>query len=380
MKRWFCLALCAALMLVGMVGAQATSPSASYSDIAGEYIFTSGAGGWYTRVVIDPQGRFTGSYVDQDYGPVRAGNGAVCEWICYTSTFSGQLDGLYPLDMLCCTARVAWLDIDGAVDDERVQDGTLYVTTMPYGITQGADLVFYMAGTPRSKLPEGLIDWMAMTREMDWWTLPENTFYSDYDDAGFVWEGPYEQSGGLWGESGAQSEGIRYPIQGVVVNCKSYATLRSEPNFDSAELDRAPLGAAVTLLSNVAYRGGNRYFVEVSYRGRYGYMCVEYLDAILPDELYGQRDYLRNCQGTVRSADAGDELLMRSGPGSGYGVTGLLWGGEVLGYQGVARLDGSGVCWYLCSHYGEDCWMAATYTVLRTDDGRTYTGKRGIYN
>ena len=140
-----------------------------------------------------------------------------------------------------------------------------------------------------------------------------------------------------------------------------------------------PLGAVVTLFSNIAYPDDGHYFVDAAYNGQRGYIRIDYLDAILPDDLAGQTDYLRGAAGTVRAANPGNELILRAGPGTAYDNLGLLFGGEVLAYRGEAVLDGSGVCWYRCSHYGEDCWISARYTLLTLNDGRLYSGARGIY-
>ena len=174
-------------------------------------------------------------------------------------------------------------------------------------------------------------------------------------------------------------EGITYPVQAEVVNCKSGVSLRSQPSTKATLLCEVPLGEWVAVYGNQAWQGNDRWFVEAAYKGQKGYICIEYLDIILPEELRYQRDYLKGTDGIVSAVNPGTDLILRAGPGTGYDSLGLLFGGEVLGYLGEAKLDGSGTCWYHCSHYGEDCWISAKFTALTLDDGMTYTGGRGIF-
>ena len=100
---------------------------------------------------------------------------------------------------------------------------------------------------------------------------------------------------------------------------------------------------------------------------------------LLPESLNYNRKYLKGAEGTVSAVNRGTDLILRAGPGTGYDALGLLFGGEVLGYLGDAKRDGSGTCWYHCSHYGEECWISAKFTALTLNDGTTYTGSRGVF-
>ncbi len=180
-------------------------------------------------------------------------------------------------------------------------------------------------------------------------------------------------------DDAAQPEGIGYPVQAEVVNCKTGVSLRSQPSTKASLLCEVPLGEWVAVYGNQAFQGNDRWFVEAAYKGQRGYICIEYLDILLPEYLSYQRDYLKGLPGTVSAVNRGTDLILRDGPGTGYDSLGLLFGGEVLGYLGDARQDAGGTCWYHCSHYGEECWISAKYTVLTLNDGASYTGGKGIF-
>ena len=173
--------------------------------------------------------------------------------------------------------------------------------------------------------------------------------------------------------------GLTFPVDAEVVNCRQCVSLRSEPSAQAALLGQVPVGEVVQVYSNAAYRGGDRWFVDAGYNGLRGYICIEYLDILLPDSVRAQRQYLQDAAGAISAVNPGTDLIMREGPGADYAVTGLLFGGEVLGYLGDAQRDADGTCWYHASYYGAECWISAKYTALTLNDGTTYTGSRGIY-
>ena len=174
-------------------------------------------------------------------------------------------------------------------------------------------------------------------------------------------------------------EGLTFPVDAEVVNCRQCVSLRSAPSTQAALLAEVPLGELVQVYSNTAYPGSERWFVDAAYNGLRGYICIEYLDILLPEGLREMRGYLQGAAGTISAVSPGTDLIMRAGPGADSDVTGLLFGGEVLGYLGDARQDDGGTCWYHASYYGAECWISAKYTALTLNDGRTFTGSKGIF-
>ncbi len=393
MKRML-LAVLLATLLFAALPARA---EAGYGDFEGVYEFCSGVGAWNTELTVYSDGSFRGYFSDTDMGASEL-EGTGCDAIVWYCDFSGKLSALTRISDWEYAATVEALDEADAEGETRVEDNLLYHAVHAYGLSRGAELRLYRPGAPKAGLPAGYIDWITIRGlEAEWETLPDPGLYNITEDCGFVWGGYRDAAaelpaltanpdqGWFWTTPGPEEpapgriDGLQFPIQGVVVNCKSYVTLRAEPSARAAELARAPLGAAVSLYSNAALYDGSRYFVEAGYDGKRGYMCVEYIDAVLPQ---GLQDWVvghPGVSGTVRAANAGTELILRNGPGSRFENLGLLFGGEVLGYLGQAQQDAGGTCWYRCSHYGEECWISAKYTVLTTDGGAVYRGSRGVF-
>ncbi len=405
MKRLFF----ALLILALTASALPALAQGQFAEIAGVYELSSGVGAWFTQLTVLDDGSFAGYYQDTDYDPGEL-DGAPYEATVYRCAFSGQLGrperaGGAELD---CT--VVLLDCEAG--EPCVRDGALYVTTAPAGIALNDRLRCFAPGTAVSELPEEFLAWVRMREAgIRWDSIPYTGIYNVTSDAGFsACDGaealPAGEAGGaqadgtVWSFITAAPEtepthvpeatpepaepapafrGLEFPVQAEVVNCKTGVSLRSAPSTKATLLAEAPLGAIVTLYSNAAYQGGDRWFVDAAYNGQRGYICIEYLDVILPDGLHFRRDDLKGTAGTVSALNRGTDLIMRAGPGTGFDNLGLLFGGEVLGYLDEARQDASGTCWYRCSYYGSECWISAKYTVLTLNDGRTYTGSRGVF-
>lgn len=406
------------LLLLLALAMPAALAAGDFSRVAGTYELSSGVGAWYTELHVSDDGSFTGHYQDLDMGDVGDLNGTPYQGAVYQCDFTGQLSapefiGDYEID---CTIQT----LDREELPTWVADGVLNVFTSPSGLNARDKLRFFLEGAATADLPEGFLVWVRMREGgVRWESLPYNGIYNETADAGFsgsgdasgiIWlpDGEDTASGGsgqwefVTGDDGdapapratavpsalsageadegeEEAVGISYPVQAEVVNCQTGVSLRSQPSTKSELLAEVPLGALVSVHSNKAWLGNDRWFVEASYNGQQGYICVEYLDVILPDDLSYRREYLKGLDGFVSAVNPGSDLVLRDGPGKDYDSLGLLFGGEVLGYKGEAKKDAAGTCWYRCSHYGEDCWISAKYTVLTTNDGKSYTGSRGIY-
>ena len=408
MRRWLC-----ALLALAMLAPAALCEEAAFSDVAGTYELSSGVGAWFTEMTVDPDGSFSGYFQDTDMDEGEL-EGTPYRATISGAAFSGTLskaERVGDRELDCTVKALTWEQFDPYVEDDALR-----VSAQPSGMNKGDRLRFFMEGAEAGALPEGFLVWVRM-REGDiaWEALHCIGMYNETADAGFsgverapeVWLP--EQSEGApaaaqtWRfledeeaateaprpqptpvspaeqPEGDAAEGIEYPVQAEVVNCKTGVSLRAQPTTKAALLAEAPLGALVTVYSNQAWLGKDRWFVEASYNGQRGYICVEYLDILLPEDLIYQREYLKGLEGTVSAVNRGTDLILRAGPGTGYESLGMLFGGEVLGYKGEAKRDDSGTCWYRCSHYGEDCWISAKFTALTLNDGRSFTGSKGIF-
>ena len=403
-KRCLCVLLSLALMLVAPALAEG-----ELDAVAGTYELSSGVGDWFTQLTVAADGSFSGYYQDTDMDGGELA-GAAYESTVHCSRFTGTLVnvdrfGVWELD--CKIGTLTWDE-----GPSYVRDGELRVPTRPSGLNEGDSLRFFAEGAALATLPEGFLVW-ARLREGDirWQNLPYDAMYNETADALFSGVAPGEerwtpepgddtptswvdwsiftgeafQTEAPRAETTAEPEddpafaGISYPVRAEVVNCATGVSLRAEPSTRANLLAEVPLGAVVEVQSNKGWLGNDRWFLEVTYQGQRGYICIDYLDVLLPDEVRFTRAHLKGASGTVCAVNRGTDLIMRSGPGTGYDSRGFLFGGEVLAYLGDAKQDAQGTCWYHCSHYGDECWISARYTVLTTNDGQSYTGSRGIY-
>lgn len=180
MKKLISLIIC--VMLV-MTGAFAEGDAVTFDELATRvWSFSSGAGGWSTDIEISADGTFTGTYHDSEMGETGDDypDGTI-----YTCAFSGQMS-------LVETENGTALHIDKVTLDEEpgaetITDGIRFVTTEPYGITEGDELVVYRPGTSLEGFTEEMLIWAhllgfdeAPTELGDWF------LYSAASDVGFV--------------------------------------------------------------------------------------------------------------------------------------------------------------------------------------------------
>ncbi len=121
-----------------------------------QWSFSSGVGGWSTDMRTAADGTFSGEYHDSEMGEIGENypNGTV-----YGCAFKGQMSLLEQLDAHSWKVRIDKLEIDGTLDEESIDDGIRYVTSKPYGISEGDEMVLYLPGTPIDMLSEDMQMW-----------------------------------------------------------------------------------------------------------------------------------------------------------------------------------------------------------------------------
>ena len=139
-----------------------TQPAAP--SLPGEYpmdfLLSSGAGAWGTRLILNADGSFSGQYHDSDMGDDGPDypNGTV-----YLCSFSGRFE-VQPTDDSSVTplllTEVTWEEEPGT---QEIKDGFLYVYTGPHGFYNGEELspdfVLYPPTTPVSAVSDSLLSW-----------------------------------------------------------------------------------------------------------------------------------------------------------------------------------------------------------------------------
>ena len=120
-----------------------------------EWSFSSGVGAWSTEMRILPDGAFSGEFHDADLGDTGP---AYPDGTLYLCSFTGQLRLGEQIDGQTWKLRVEQLTADES-PAESIEGGTRYVTTEPYGISEGDEMILYAPGTPLETLPEDMVFW-----------------------------------------------------------------------------------------------------------------------------------------------------------------------------------------------------------------------------
>ena len=121
-----------------------------------DMMFSSGAGGWSTDIVLNPDGTFTGSYHDSNMG--ESGDGY--ESTIYYCSFEGRFTNIKKIDDYTYQMELTSMTNLNETEEESIEDGIRYVPSMPYGIEGGKTFEFYMPGKKTDSLPEMYISWV----------------------------------------------------------------------------------------------------------------------------------------------------------------------------------------------------------------------------
>ncbi len=125
-----------------------------------DFLFTSGAGNWATRLTLNADGSFSGLYHDSDMGDDGPGypNGTV-----YLCTFSGRFE-VQPTDDSSVTPLLLTEVIcEVEPGTQEIKDGFLHVYTGPHGFYNqdrlSPNFLLYPPTTPTATLNQDLLSW-----------------------------------------------------------------------------------------------------------------------------------------------------------------------------------------------------------------------------
>lgn len=163
----------------------------AFSDLSGlVFTFCSGVGAWATEMTIAEDGSFSGRFHDSDMGDTGETypNGTV-----YGCLFEGQFEiGEKLSDTALKLKMTALTQPEGSVP-QAIEDGILYITSDPYGLTGTDEMILYLPGTPVSELPEGYLMWAHFYDGLPE-KLPFYGLYNEKEECGFVGEAPIMES------------------------------------------------------------------------------------------------------------------------------------------------------------------------------------------
>jgi hypothetical protein len=121
-----------------------------------DFAFSSGAGAWATGLTLYPDGSFEGSYYDSDMGDTGEGYPYGTQYLC---SFSGRFENIQQVDEYSFTMELEELTSDYDEDASWIEDGVLYISSVPYGIEEGTKFVLYLPETPVAALDEEFLSW-----------------------------------------------------------------------------------------------------------------------------------------------------------------------------------------------------------------------------
>ncbi len=157
----------------------------SYEELKNHvFYFSSGAGGWRTKLYIHPDGSFEGDFSDCNMGESGEGYQST-QYLC---DFSGCFGQPEPVNEYTLRLPVAQLCYDEATS-RIIGDVRWCCGGEPYGLEQADSLLLYLPGAPLAELPEHFLRWVnlydAQEETLSFYglynELPQNGF-SSYDE------------------------------------------------------------------------------------------------------------------------------------------------------------------------------------------------------
>ena len=181
MKKLIALILSLLLLLSAAAFVHADEPDfKEFADM--DWTFSSGAGAWSNDLQIGEGGLFTGNFHDSEMGE---SDEAYPGGTIYISVYSGKMSLGEKVDDYAWKVHIDTLTVEGEPEQETIDEGIRFVNTVPYGLSEGDDLLLYRPGTPVSVLPENMRIWAhaheSQLTELDNWFLS-----NEKQDSGFI--------------------------------------------------------------------------------------------------------------------------------------------------------------------------------------------------
>jgi len=158
----------------------------TFADLDGfEFEFSSGAGGWATIVVIQPDGTFAGNYHDSELGSMGDDYPDGTVYIC---EFSGKFTELTQVGYCEYSMKLESLTQEGIFEEEEIIDGVKYITSYPYGFDDAEEFRLYLPGKAANEIPE-LNNWAAYGIDPEIEYIDFYGLYNINGQQGFVYRG-----------------------------------------------------------------------------------------------------------------------------------------------------------------------------------------------
>lgn len=129
-----------------------------FSDMSGDYIFTSGAGAWATNLTVYRDGTFSGDFRDTDMGS----SGEEYIYTKYLCDFSGAFKNVEKINDYSYYVELDYLDYEKDSDTEEIIDGCRYMYSNAYGIYGGDTFCIYTPDTLVRDIPYEFRRWITI--------------------------------------------------------------------------------------------------------------------------------------------------------------------------------------------------------------------------
>ncbi len=158
MRKTLSTSIIAALACITVLAGPAYAEQFNASDLPEEFLFTSGAGGWMTKMQINDDWSFEGKYTDSEMGDVGEGYPDGSVFIC---TFSGTFSEPEVINSYSLSLEKDSYTQKEKVGEEYIDKNIRYIGSDPYGL-EGDDFILYLPGTPFSEFSEDCRIWFIM--------------------------------------------------------------------------------------------------------------------------------------------------------------------------------------------------------------------------
>lgn len=158
-----------------------------FAVLPSQFTFSSGAGGWRTRLNIYEDGSFDGDFRDWDMGELDED---YLGGTCYLCDFSGVFSSPQKVSDYVYAVSVQRLNYPRNTGVEWIEDGVRYIQSEPYGLDESGEYYIYLPGCPYSVFTEEQRYYISQRHE----NIPQGRF------------GIYARDGssrlGFWGTNG----------------------------------------------------------------------------------------------------------------------------------------------------------------------------------
>ena len=164
------------------------SPEEIFSRFAGDYLFSSGMGGWSTRMTLLPDGSFSGTFTDDDY--VR-GDGY--EMTQLRSDFRGRFSNPRRINYYTCVFTLEELQYERepGTSERAVLYGStpaLINYTTAYGLEGSTTVYAYTKDAYLYALPDAFLSWVKGLRDVEGYSsrIGHNGLFTEEGQQGWI--------------------------------------------------------------------------------------------------------------------------------------------------------------------------------------------------